>query len=102
MVVLGVGLFFVPGPNVIGYYFAFRVVGHYLSRKGATHGLDAVTWTTSPCDPLIELRDALKLAPVQREARIDAIAERLQLPRLALFVNRICWPGAEPRPAAGV
>jgi hypothetical protein len=102
MVVLGVGLFFIPGPNVIGYYFAFRVVGHYLSRKGATHGLDAVTWTTSPCDPLIELRDALKLAPVQREARIDAIAERLRLPRLALFVNRICWPGAEPRPAAGV
>jgi hypothetical protein len=102
MVVLGVGLFFVPGPNVIGYYFAFRVVGHYLSRKGATHGLEAVTWTTSPCDPLIELRDALKLAPVQREARIDAIAERLRLPRLALFVNRICWPGsvAEPRPAA--
>ena len=100
MVVLGVGLFFVPGPNVIGYYFAFRVVGHYLSRKGAIHGLDAVTWTTSPCDPLIELRDALKLAPVQREARIDAIAERLRLPRLALFVNRICWPGAEPRPAA--
>src|SRR5688572_2688789 len=102
MVVLGVGLFFVPGPNVIGYYFAFRVVGHYLSRKGATHGLDAVTWTTSPSDPLIELRDALKLAPVQREARIDAIAERLRLPRLSLFVNRICWPGAEPRPAAGV
>ncbi len=94
MLVLGVGLFFVPGPNVIGYYFAFRVVGHYLSRKGATHGLDVVTWTTVPCDPLIELRDALKLAPVQREARIDAIAERLRLPRLSLFVNRICWPGS--------
>ena len=102
MLVLGVGLFFVPGPNVIGYYFAFRVVGHYLSRQGATHGLEAVTWTTAPCDPLIELRDALTLAPQQREARIDAIAERLRLPRLSLFVNRICWPGAvpEPRPAA--
>ena len=59
MLVLGVGLFFVPGPNVIGYYFAFRVVGHYLSRKGAKQGLDVVTWTTAPCDPLIELRDAL-------------------------------------------
>ena len=103
MVVLGVGLFFIPGPNVIGYYFAFRVVGHYLSRKGATHGLEAVTWTTAPCDPLIELRDALKLAPQQRELRIDAIAERLRLPRLSLFVTRICWPGAvaDPRPAAG-
>ena len=38
MLVLGVGLFFVPGPNVIGYYFAFRVVGHYLSWKGAQAG----------------------------------------------------------------
>ena len=67
MLVLGVGLFFVPGPNVIGYYFAFRVVGHYLSRKGAKQGLDVVTWTTSPCDPLSELRDALRLAPQQRD-----------------------------------
>ena len=100
MVVLGVGLFFVPGPNVIGYYFAFRVVGHYLSRKGAKQGLDVVTWTTAPCDPLIELRDALDLAPQQRDARIDELAERLRLPRLALFVNRICWPASvEPRPA---
>ena len=94
MLVLGVGLFFVPGPNVIGYYFAFRVVGHYLSRKGAKQGLDVVTWTTAPCDPLSELRDALRLAPPQRDDRIDAIAERLHLPRLALFVNRICWPGS--------
>jgi Mitochondrial K+-H+ exchange-related len=102
MLVFGVGLFFVPGPNVIGYYFAFRVVGHYLSRKGAKQGLDIVTWTTAPCDPLIELRDALRLVPPQRDDRIDAIAERLHLPRLALFVNRICWPGSvEPRPAGG-
>ena len=102
LLILCGALVIVPGPNVLGYYFAFRVVGHYLSWKGAKQGLDAVTWTTSPCDPLIELRDALKLAPVQREARIDAVAERLRLPRLALFVNRICWPGsvAESRPAA--
>ena len=95
---LSAALFIVPGPNVLGYYFAFRVVGHYLSWKGAKQGLDVVSWSTAPCDPLIELRDALKLAPVQREARIDAIAERLRLPRLALFVNRICWPGAVPAP----
>jgi hypothetical protein len=100
MIVLGVGLFFIPGPNVIGYYFAFRVVGHYLSRKGAKQGLEVVTWTTAPCDPLIELRDALKLAPKQRDARIDAVAERLRLPRLALFVNRICWPGSVAEPGA--
>ena len=103
MAITGPGLFFVPGPNVIGYYFAFRVVGHYLSWKGAKQGLDAVSWSTAPCDPLGELPAALKLTPPQREARIDEIAEQLRLPRLALFVNRICWPGsvAEPGPAAG-
>jgi hypothetical protein len=95
MVVLGIGLFFVPGPNVIGYYFAFRVVGHYLSWRGARQALDAVTWTTAPCDPLMELRDAIALAPQQRDARIDAVAERLQLPRLSLFVSRIAWIDAK-------
>ena len=28
-------LFLVPGPNVIAYYFAFRMVGHYFSLRGA-------------------------------------------------------------------
>jgi hypothetical protein len=94
LMILSAALVIVPGPNVLGYYFAFRVVGHYLSWRGARQGLDAVTWTTAPCDPLIELRDALGLAPQQRDARIDAVAERLHLPRLSMFVNRICWPGS--------
>ena len=103
LLILSGALVVVPGPNVLGYYFAFRVVGHYLSWRGARQSLEAVTWTTATCDPLIELRDALDLAPQQRDARIDELAERLRLPRLALFVNRICWPGsvAEPRPAGG-
>jgi hypothetical protein len=102
MVVLGAALFFVPGPNVLGYYYVFRVVGHYLSWKGAKHGLEAVAWTTSPCDPLAELRDAIALAPAQRDARVDDVAARLRLPRLSLFVARIAWnAGAQPRPATG-
>lgn len=102
MVVLGAGLFFVPGPNVLGYYYVFRVVGHYLSWKGAKQGLDGVTWTTAACDPLVELRDAILMAPAQRDARVDAVAARLRLPRLSLFVARIAWSAtAEPRPAGG-
>ncbi len=31
----------VPGPNLLAYYFAFRVVGHWLSMRGATQGLVA-------------------------------------------------------------
>ena len=105
LMILSAALVIVPGPNVLGYYFAFRVVGHFLSWRGARQGLTAVTWTTAPCHPLMELRDALGagLAPPQRDALIDAVAERLRLPRLSLFVTRICWPGsvAEPGPAAG-
>jgi hypothetical protein len=102
LMILSAALVIVPGPNVLGYYFAFRVVGHYLSWKGAKQGLDCVTWTTSPCDPLAELRDAIRMAPAQRDARVDAVAARLRLPRLSLFVARIAWSaGAEPRPAGG-
>jgi hypothetical protein len=99
MMITGPGLFFVPGPNVVGYYFAFRVVGHFLSWRGAKHGLSGVSWTTAPCDPLIELRDAIHLAPPQRDARVDDVAARLHLPRLSLFVSRIAWIDAK-QPAA--
>ena len=37
--VASAALVLVPGPNVIGYYFGFRLVGHYLSRRGARHAL---------------------------------------------------------------
>ena len=33
-------LMLVPGPNVLAYYFAFRLVGHYLSLRGARQGLN--------------------------------------------------------------
>jgi hypothetical protein len=98
MLITGPGLFFVPGPNVIGYYFAFRVVGHFLSWKGAKRALERVTWTTAPCAPLIELKAALRLMPPERDDRIDAIAAELHLPRLPLFVTRICWPGSDSPP----
>ena len=97
--IASLALVIVPGPNVLGYYFAFRIVGHYLSWRGARHSLDAVTWTTAPCDPLIELRDALHLEAQQRDARVDAVAERLRLPRLSLFVSRIAWTDATKQAA---
>ena len=88
MVVLGVALFAVPGPNVIGYYFAFRVVGHYLSLRGASQGLDAVTWRNEPTAPLTELRRVLTLEPGLRESRVHAVAEMLRLEHLVSFFQR--------------
>ncbi|HEX6976203.1 MAG TPA: hypothetical protein VF147_17470 [Vicinamibacterales bacterium] len=81
-------LFFVPGPNVVAYYFAFRMVGHYLSLRGAKHGLDAVAWTPQASAPLAALRQAITMEPGAREERVQAIAGELGLEHLARFVER--------------
>ena len=78
----------VPGPNLIAYYFAFRVVGHYFSRRGARQGLDRVVWHTERCAPLADLRQALALEPSQRGRRVREIAVRLELEHLAAFFER--------------
>jgi Mitochondrial K+-H+ exchange-related len=88
MVLFGVVLFAVPGPNLVGYYFAFRVVGHYLSFRGATRGLHDVAWTNEASAPLTELRRVLTLDPVQRESRVHAVAQTLRLEHLVSFFQR--------------
>ncbi len=94
LMALSAALVLVPGPNVIGYYFAFRVVGHFLSWRGARQGLDHVRWEAVSSEPLVELRRAIGLAPTQRESRVLDIAARLQLDDLPTFVERVAWPGA--------
>ena len=89
LMVLSAALVLVPGPNVIGYYFAFRVVGHYLSWRGARQGLDVVVWKTEPSEPLAELRQAIDLNPPHRERKLSDVASRLRLDHLAAFVERI-------------
>ena len=79
----------VPGPNFLAYYFAFRVVGHWLSMRGAEQGLDRVSWSGRPCPPLTELRDVTSLEPRARDARIHDVAARLRLPHLTTFFERV-------------
>ena len=81
-------LMLVPGPNLIAYYFAFRLVGHYLSLRGAKRGLSVVAWRYEPSAPLTELRRVLALAPDAREPRVHAVAERLRLEHLVTFFQR--------------
>jgi hypothetical protein len=87
-------LFFVPGPNLVAYFFLFRAVGHYLSRGGARHGLDGVRWTQAPSDDLVELRRAIALEDPHRTEHVRHVATRLQLPHLPLFVARVALRGA--------
>jgi hypothetical protein len=84
-----VALILVPGPNVIGYYFAFRIVGHYLSLRGAMQGLDAVRWTGLACEPLTELRGVAGLPAADRAGRVRDVAQRLHLEHLPKFYERV-------------
>jgi hypothetical protein len=88
---LGVGslaLVLFPGPNVLGYYFAFRMVGHFLSVRGARQGLNVVEWSKQPERPLSDLRTMLALDPDTREARVQQVADQLRLEHLAHFYQR--------------
>jgi Mitochondrial K+-H+ exchange-related len=85
-------VFLVPGPNVIAYYFAFRLVGHYLSLRGARNGLAGVEWKPQQSEALTELRRAIGLAPDARERRVHEVASRLRLEHLASFFERIAVP----------
>ena len=79
----------VPGPNVLAYYFAFRVVGHWLSIRGATQGLHRISWSGRPCPALTDLRDVAMLEPPARDARILDVAARLRLPHLRSVFARV-------------
>jgi hypothetical protein len=82
-------LVILPGPNIVFYYFAFRLVGHWLSMRGARQGLTAVTWVSRPCPPLAELRELEGLQPPVRDQRIHDISARLRLQHLSTFYERV-------------
>jgi hypothetical protein len=82
-------LMIIPGPNLVAYYFAFRMVGHFLSLRGARQGLSGVTWTHRPSGPLADLRLAPTLEPAARDAHVEAIAAALGLEYLPRFFRRV-------------
>jgi hypothetical protein len=94
LMILSAALVIVPGPNVLGYYFAFRVVGHYLSMRGARQALDAVTWSARADEALADLRHLTREDPIERRPRVEAIAARLGLDDLRRFFDRVAVPGA--------
>ena len=68
-----------PGPNLLAYYFLFRVVGHWLSMRGASQGRRRVQWEGRPCEALNGLRGALADAAARAAARVQQIASTLHL-----------------------
>jgi hypothetical protein len=89
----------VPGPNLVAYFFAFRMVGHWLSMRGATQGLRRISWTGRPCPVLTDLRDVPTLESPARDARISDVAARLRLPHLTrLFRHAAAQPVIDSSP----
>jgi hypothetical protein len=87
--VTGPLLFFVPGPNIVSWYFAFRAIGHYFAMRGASKGLSGMSWNPEPARALSDLRAALSLDREARAHRVDEIARNLGLDRLSFFVQKI-------------
>lgn len=85
-------LVLLPGPNVVAYYFAFRMVGHFLSVRGARQGLTKVTWQLEPSGPLSDLRAIVAVAPDARAEQVHAVAATLRLEHLASFFQRTALP----------
>lgn len=81
-----------PGPNLIGYYFLFRVAGHFLSWRGAKQGRERMAWRASPHASLMELGALAELPREQRADRVAALAAALGLPRLVVFFDRVACP----------
>jgi hypothetical protein len=79
----------IPGPNAVAYYLAFRVVGHYLSWRGAHQALRRAAWTLQPDAHLDELASLVNAPRDQRAERVHAIAQQLNLHRLFAFFQRV-------------
>jgi hypothetical protein len=81
--------FFVPGPNVVSWYFTFRAVGHFLSWRGARKGRTLIEWQPEACPPLTDVRLAIELPAPDRRHRLEQIAAALGLKHFAGFVERV-------------
>jgi hypothetical protein len=87
-----IALVILPGPNIIGYYFLFRIVGHFLSVRGARQGMSIITWTLQPSPPLSTLRTVIADPPAARADLVGEVAASLRLEHLASFFQRTAIP----------
>jgi hypothetical protein len=83
-----------PGPNLLAYYFLFRLVGHLQSWRGARTALDRTSWTFAPNTGLAELASLVEMPRSARAPRVAAIAASLNLPQLSAFFDRTAVPSA--------
>jgi len=76
-----------PGPNLVAYYFVFRIVGHFLSVRGARQGL-LCEWAVQASATLTTLRSLVDVAPAERADRVRDAAAELRLDHFAAFFDK--------------
>ena len=86
--VFGPLFFFVPGPNLISWYFAAKMAGHWLAFRGARRGVYGVEWSAEVSPVLDDVREALALPAGERRPRLRALSHALHLEHLATFIER--------------
>ena len=86
--VFGPLLFFLPGPNLVSWYFAAKTVGHWLAFQGARRGGERVRWSSRSSRSLAAVREALALRPAERQRRLSELGAELRLAHLAVFLQR--------------
>jgi hypothetical protein len=84
----------VPGPNLIAYYFLFRLVGHLQSWRGARDGMARIAWRVEASQSLAELAALVDVPRAVRASRVAAIAAHLNVPRLSVFFDRAAVPSS--------
>jgi len=77
-----------PGPNIIAYYFVFRIVGHFLSVRGARQGIVKCQWTPQASEPLAAVRSLIVVPPPDRADRLRNAGSALRLEHFAAFFER--------------
>ena len=92
LLITGPLFFFVPGPNVISWYFFFGTIGHLLSWRGGRQAIDRVAWALVPDQSLAELAALVDVPREARAPKVEVIAARLNLPRLSAFFDRVAVP----------
>ena len=87
-VVLSGLLALVPGPNLVAYYFVFRLAAHLQSWRSAAHAAARVSWTFEPDAELAELDRLVGQPRSERGPLVDAVAAKMNLPHLSTFFER--------------
>ena len=88
VLVFGPLFFFVPGPNLISWYFTVKMAGHWLAFLGARCGVASVEWSPRLSAALVALREVISFPRGSRRQRVRALSTELRLEHLVSFIER--------------